>query len=263
MKRIIFLLLLINYSHAQETCTENSEKFVNSNCEKSDSCDLLGFEFKVTRITSKEVNGMTSSSYLEGFYETKSVDSLEKYATVQYIRGGLYDINQMGDEPSYKTISHTREFFGHDLVPFQHDDWVIDSLDDDPIYASAAQKNHRHGYYMIKKDENSSILFDGAATYLDYYFYNPKIKIPRMHFTDMPTGGRYSEIMIAAGENKDKLLKYSTNSTMEFVICIFKTKDIPRYVDHYYLDQSKAIGCLSWHNYHIFDALVMEFKDHL
>lgn len=265
MKRLaIGIITSLTLSGTLLAKEQKTYKFENTKCEQTDSCDLKGFEITITRLANEvyDENRISSHSTMEGFYETTDTCVVEKYAIVQFIKGGLfnssaYDINHL--ETGYNT---GRQFFGESIFPFIHPEWVVDSVDADPIYASYRDQNDRHGLYRIKKDESRSILFDDSS-YYTYYFYRPKLPIARMHFSDMPTGGSYSEINITGGPNAGKTLYSSTNASMAFYTCIYKAEDVSENANEYDIDKEKAIGCLTWSNHHIFDPRTKSFKNSL
>ncbi len=241
----------------------NTHEFRNSDCKKTNSCDLKSFKLKITgdqssRNTSYGVR-KNIQTYMEGSFEVDSIESMRKYAIVQYIKGCVYQKNSLDDEEAtVRFDGRSRDFFGK-KIPFLHKELVIDSFDDDPIYASYSEGHDRHGLYKIKKDESKSVLFDDSK-YYDYLFDRPEIKKTIMHFSDMPTGSSYNEIRISAGDNKGKVSKTVENASMTFQTCIFKTSDVPRGLGPNDTDRSKAIKCFNWSNSHLYNSNTQKFE---
>ena len=258
-KKLYILPLLFTAAISSATTHE----FKNIDCKKTNSCDLKSFKLKVTndqdsRQTPYGVR-KNISTYMEGSFEVDSIESMRKYAVVQYIKGCVYQKLSHDDGPAQIRLDgRVRDFFGK-KIPFVHKELVIDSFDDDPIYASYSEGHDRHGLYKIKQDESKSVLFDDSK-YYDYLVEKPQIKKPIMHFSDMPTGSGYNEIKISAGENKGKVLKTISNASMIFKTCIFKTKDVPRDLKPTDTDRSKAIKCFDWSNSHIYNKGTQQFE---
>lgn len=247
------LMLPISSSFGSATKT-----FKNVNCDLTNTCDLLGFEIKITEGGWDEDTTFSRQTYMEGFYETKSPDQVEDYAIVQFIKGGLFREHKFDQENIRLINGASRDFFGK-KIPFVHPEWVVDSFDNDPIYASYHEKGDRHGLYRIKKDESRSVIYDDSK-YFDYYFFRPNLENGRMHFSDLPTGGSYSQIKISRGENAGKLAQTATSSSMEFKTCIFRTSDVAQDAGPKGVDINLALGCLEWENHHVFDWKTREFK---
>lgn len=243
-------IISLNTSSALAQSSEIIKIFNNKECIQTDSCDLKKLYLKITRsLDSKNQNGRT---YMEGYYETQKIDQVEKYAIVQFIKGGVYNEYKLGNEPIEMIQNTDRDFFGKRHVKFIHPELVIDSVDTDPVYASLVEENSRHGGYKIKDNENLSVIFDNSSNY-SYYLYEPVLKLPRMHFSDMPTGGDFSEIRISAGPNAGKVTRSSASSSMEFKTCVFKTEDIPINAGPSEMNPDDAVGCVEWSNHFIFD----------
>ena len=109
--------------------SKNRSVFLNLDCEETQTCDLkafaMNFEKYKIRVADSDVYGTTT-----GFeFETDSVESLEKYAIVQFMRGCEFDYYIAEDK---KYFGYSLRHFGESAL-FCFPDWVIDSADTDPI----------------------------------------------------------------------------------------------------------------------------------
>ena len=262
---IFIFLSFITFISAQ-AMDKKTKSFINYDCIKNDSCDLKSFSIDIYKSFESEPRSnsnpvLYASTFLEGKYEVGTEKSIKEYAVVQSIKGCVYQKNQKDDEPEtiYKGGT-TRDFFG-EKINFRHENLVIDSFDDDPIYASYSEQNDRHGLYRLKKDESISLLFTELDDNDEFLFFSPEIIKPIIHFSDMPTGSRYSEGLMTGGELKGKINKSLRLASMEFKTCIYKTKDVPRNLGPNDTDRTKAIACLNWNNSHKLNKARTAFED--
>ncbi|MBD63617.1 MAG: hypothetical protein CME62_00285 [Halobacteriovoraceae bacterium] len=202
--------------------------FHNNECEQTSSCDLKEFTIKVYKARSKY--GSAPFSYnvmMEGYYETKSLDTLTDFAIVQFIKGALVETGRTSDFTRFGI----RKFFGKKWQPFHHPEWQIDSLDEDPIYASFIHEGvyYRHGAYQLNP-KRQSILFEDVE---EMFYLNHKPTTPRLYFSDLPTGSSVSKSLIRESE-------------LEFRTCIYKTKNIPQDIGPDDVDFAEPIQCFEW-----------------
>lgn len=260
MKTIAVPLLLALALPAAAQFDRQTKVFNNDSCEETNSCDLKKFQITLTRDANDDSSRfLMSNTYMEGYYETNDKSAVEDYVMVQYIRGGIINEYKIGNGPMQTYRGMSREYFGADM-PFVHPEMVVDSFDTDPVYASYAEKDDRHGLYKIKSDESRSVVFDDSK-YYTYYFYRPDLKTPRMHFSDMPSGGMQSSVNISAGPNAGKTSYSAQSSSMEFIICAFKKSDVPETAGPKDVSRDKAIGCLKWSNHHIYNWETQRYEN--
>jgi hypothetical protein len=240
-----------------------SQEFINSDCISNNTCNLLSFEIKTYNSHKNQPDDIAkinvrAATMMEGSIRLKNKKSLKEFAVVQYIKGCVYQENQFANEEA--TISHrgrTRFFFG-ESIDFSHPNFVIDSLDTDPIYASSPYG--RHDYYSIVTQPGRSILFDNNR-YVRHLSENPQVsEQPVIKFSDIPTGSSYSELLISEGINKGKKYKMKEIGSMVFKTCVFKTSDVPRDLKPEDTDTSKAIKCFEWSNSHTYKKELNVFE---
>lgn len=248
---ILFFIILSNVFCAKKTI--QNLRFQNEYCHQNKTCNLKSFSLSTYNSLDSKQIGVFKNSYMEGYYEVKDPKYVQDFAVVQYIKGCIFEEYWHDNENvRLRNDGVIRDFFGKKVI-FNHPNYVIDSFDDDPIYASFSEGNHRHGLYSIKLNDSKSIIFD------DSKFHKSLINIAnnnkkKIYFSDMPTGSSYTETMILEGTNKGKISKYTRNASMVFTTCIFKTSDIPRNLSPQNTDTSKAIKCFNWSNSHIYNS---------
>lgn len=260
IKALIFLLTVHSTLSFAVKSIIKEETFKNKNCLSTDSCDLKTFHLKVYKEQeSSNSFAEKSNSYMEGYYQTANNTVLEKYAVVQFIKGCNYKTGLRDGEIAYQGFA-LREFFGEPNTLFKHKDWVIDSIDYDPIYASVYTENSRHGYYKTLFDESKSVIFDHRKHY-EYYLFKPVPKKPRLYFSDMPMGGELTKVIIPkAGKDKGRRVRSYINTSLFFKTCIYKTKDVAINGGKNAVDSKDAIHCFDWQSTHILNKKTKKFE---
>ena len=145
----------------------------------------------------------------------------------------------MGDGTIKKEILDSREFFDS-IIKFKHTDWVIDSVDLDPVYNS--HPDLRHASYRWNTKPGS---FDKST---EKVYYNERPSTPNLYVSDLPGTAFYSQ----DGEAK--------NLSLEFVTCIYKTVDIPLVATPADINFSTPIACHTWKSSFIYNHEAAKFE---
>jgi hypothetical protein len=171
-------------------------------------------------------------------YKTKNISSLEDYAVVQYIKGCIFESSSK-DGVINKWSRKVTQSFG-EMIPFRYEEWTIDSVDSDPIYASTA--NDRHGRYRWNTNSNYN--------YKTEYIYRDQVPtIPKLYIRDIP-GTTINDATSAV------------NISLKFKTCIMEVTDIPESVDVPTLNiRDKAIKCLEWDSSFIFNHNLNKYEN--
>lgn len=168
-------------------------------------------------------------------YQTSSLDKIEDYAVVQFIRGCQFNQYIEGDKITF--IDNILRDFFNELVTYKHPEWVIDSVDLDPMYNNTPEGfekwNTRHGLYRWNRNNN----FDQDSEVL---YYKEKPTRSNLYVADRPGTAFF----------QDKMAK---NISLEFKTCLYKTKDIPLKTTPSDLHFAKAVQCYDWNSSFIFD----------
>jgi hypothetical protein len=256
-KTILFLILFFTHAYSAErqprSGTEEvfrNETFIfeNTKCEQGDTCHLKEFRLFVKKSRMWIEAGWHYGSNIIASYRTDSVDNLEKYSFVQFIRGCVFDTYIAEDGKINIMFGHSKPQFsdfdeGGQPVNFQKfcfPSWVIDSIDKDPVYASfpglgrfyARRWNTVLGSYSRKTEK---------------YYGEEKPKHPALYVRDTPTGAFLGE-------------SSAINVAMEFKMCIYKTEDIPKETTEDNINFAIAIKCFEWQNIYIYNYSKKTFE---
>jgi hypothetical protein len=240
-----------------------THEFINKDCLKTDSCDLKSFKLEVWKSSSvkdeldPQVHDLIWNDLMVAGYETKDIPSLEKYGIVQFIQG--CQISKALINGKSTTLFNTRRSFFDFDVPFHHPNWVVDSMDVDPLYASIAydpavygsippDQWKRQAAYRINKP---NFFVDESPEQQSVFQFRTPIE-PKLYISDMPTGS------YGAADRKSPNFSYPS---MHFHTCIFKMSDIPEVATPDWNGNGKAIACFDWANNHHYDAAQDRFVD--
>jgi len=226
----IFLLPSLSFAGKVVRGKTKTQVFKNKNCYKTDSCDLKSF--KVESYDYGSHFGPNDVNYGTGMYasfKTKTVDTLEKYSVVQFIKGCKFNSSIDENGNITRRISEKREFFG-DIVDFIHKDWVIDSVDVDPVYNSHEQG--RHLIYRWNPTQNT------RANHI--YVYKQYPTVPFLYVRDFPGTAR------AQGES-------AKNISLKFKTCLYKSADIPFQTGPKDVSLDDSLSCFEWSSSFIYN----------
>lgn len=212
------------------------QTFQNTNCADDNSCGLK--EFKVTttefKVTSSKFTSMGTD--LKMSYKTSKISELEDFAIVQFIKGCKFNSHKIADGSIQRYFGIVRDFFG-EKVKFDHKEWVIDSIDTDPMYNNGVA-NKRHQYYRFIKNGKEA------------YYFQEQPTTPEFYVTDLP--GTVSTL--------DDPRDIASNISLKFKSCIYKTSDIPLEVAPNELDFAKPIRCFEWGSSHIYNHKLNKYE---
>jgi hypothetical protein len=212
-----------------------SQVFKNKNCQSTKTCNLQEFRLDYRNFEVDLPDTLSPSYGLTSYmsYKTKKNKDYEEFAIVQYIKGCVFSSRREGERIVYMR-NYVREFFG-ELAAFHHPNWVVDSVDSDPMYKNFPQEyindpavinKTRHGMYNWSK-------------YLDFSkekqnaIYKAK---PQSNF--FFTVDRPATAFLAEYEAK--------NVSLSFKTCIYKTKDLPRSLENPESFITNAIHCFPY-----------------
>ena len=240
-----------------------SHEFINKDCAKTNSCDLKSFKLEVYKTSSVQAeldptaDDITYGDMMVASYETRDLGSLEKYGIVQFIKG--CSLTHWNINGKAETVINTQRGFFDFNVPFIHPNWVLDSLDTDPVYASVQydpslyssipkSQWKRLAAYRINKP--NPFANETSADQAVFQYKSPTE--PRLYISDYPT--------FSYGA-KDRRSKNYSNSSMKMRTCVFKLADVPQVAKPDWNDAGKAIACFEWANNHRYDSVRDRFVD--
>jgi hypothetical protein len=216
------------------TLSETKQVFWNPDCRSTGTCDLKRFTLTMSVYEVWFSDDPIYPTYGNGAiieYETDSVDALEKYAIVQFIKGCVFDSSKNGEGTINRNVSDTVPSFG-ESIPFCFPQWVIDSHDTDPAYNSDPEYGR---FYLLRWNK------PGSYDERDQKFYGAeKPKIPVLYMTDYPSGAFVATTGVR-------------NAALEFNTCIYKASDVPAETRRHDIHFAKPITCFEWQNVYVYD----------
>ena len=245
---ILFNFFLAGKSHGHftgqghvHTLSKTEQVFLNPDCELTDSCDLKRFTLTMSVYEVWFSDDPDYPTYGNGVimeYETDSVDTLEKYAIVQFIKGCVFDSSKSREGKIKRNISYIVPSFGED-IPFCFPEWVIDSQDTDPAYNSDPERGR---FYLLRWNK------PGSYEYTDHKYYGAeKPTMPVVYMADYPAGA----FVTGTGVK---------NSALEFKTCIYKAKNVPAETRRDDINFAKPLTCFEWQNVYVYDFDKQRFE---
>ena len=190
------------------TLSETKQVFVNPVCRMTDTCDLKRFSLTTLVHEIWFSDAPDNPTYGNGVimeYETDSVDALEKYAIVQFVKGCVFNSAKDGQGKITRNVDYVVPSFG-ESVPLCFPEWVIDSQDTDPAYNSDPEYGR---FYLLRW--NKPGFYDGPT---QKYYGAEKPKIPVVYMADYPAGA----FVTGTGVK---------NAALQFKTCIYRANDVP------------------------------------
>jgi len=243
---LAFFLAGKSYGHFTEkghvhTLSKTEQDFLNPDCQSTYTCDLKRFSLTTSVYEvwfSDDPNYPTWGNGVIMEYETDSVDALEKYAIVQFIKGCVFDSKKNPEGKIVRNLSYTVPSFGED-VPYCFPEWVIDSQDTDPVYNSDPEYGR---FYLLRWNK------PGSYAYPDHKYYGAeKPKRPVVYMADYPAGA----YVTGSGVK---------NVALEFKTCMYKASEVPTETRRVNINFAKPLTCFEWQNVYVYDFAKARFE---
>ena len=218
--------------------------FVNSECEKSNTCDL-----KWVRITVKNWEIMINGEPNFGTtmiidYETDSVENLENYGPVAFVRGCVFDARKLPDQTILKNISSAVRNFGI-YRKYCYPLWTVEANFGDPFFTNS-KMGRMYGWLWNTE-------YGSTDWKTEEYYGRQKPLTPHLYYKDTP-----GSAFVLGG--------VATNISLEFKICIYRAGDIPTEItEKDNLDFAVPIACFYWADSHIYnyETGIFEIRDEI
>ena len=226
------------------THSETQQVFLNPHCRSTDTCDLKRFTLTTSVYEVWFSDDPIYPTYGNGViieYETDSVDALEKYAIVQFVKGCVFHISKNGEGKITRDLSYVVSSFG-ESIPLCFPQWVIDSQDSDPAYNSDPEYGR---FYLLRWNQPGS--YDQQT---QKYYGEEKPTIPVVYVTDYPAGA------FVTGTGVKSV-------ALEFKTCIYKANDVPAKTRRDDIAFAKPISCFQWQNVYVYDFDKARFQTDL
>jgi hypothetical protein len=238
---LTFTMLIGSVSAQTTTFNPKASRWVNSDCKKTNSCDLKSFELKTTDFRIDLPDSPTFGTLMSANYETKDAATLEKYGLVQYVHGCQYiSVKENNVVKKYPVIKI--QHFGEE-IPYFFPKMVIDGWNTDPLSWSSDLGLSRHFNYFTKeqgigRERNSK----------QYHGVNPATE-GKLYVVDQPGLAAYYP---------DSERAY--NMSVKYKLCLHKAKDVPIEVKSDKVHLPNAIHCMEWSTSFIYDHFKEKYE---
>ncbi len=214
--------------------------FQNTNCQATNTCDLLQVDYRVEDYTIGVAGGLNYGTRLFARYETKTVDDIPNYVFIQFFQGCVYDTTYIRRGGVRVDFCWTNYHFGESLL-FRFLDWVIDSDSNNPTYSSDPGSSR----YRLLKWNLVTNSFD-EATRQFYEIVRPQF--PKVYVTDRPASAFFAD-------------KAATNVSLQFKMCLYRATDVPETVPNdQSLNPANALYCFDWDAIWLYDHDAYVFR---
>ena len=204
--------------------------FENSNCQITNSCSLRRIQWLIENYRVELDAGFNYGTRLSAGYETDSVDTLEEYVFVQFIRGCVYSSELVAGE-IHTSYNYAQPDSAQDEL-MKYDNWTLESYDSDPVYNSMPDFP-RHYYYRWNA-------MDDFFTKNETFFGIRKPSFPHLYVTDRPGTAFISQDI-------------AKNISLEFRMCLYKSADVPESLAENEKISAEPIHCYQWSSSWIYD----------
>lgn len=220
-----------------------------STCIENDTCDLEKIIFRMEDFINPldplvEDDVVIQGTRLFAGLATSDIPALTRYVFVQFTRGCMWHSYQNDNNEIETVFGVVRDLLDMRRIAHVIPDWVVDTNDADPVYATAPDLTGRH--HLLQHTETIPSWIPDRRKKL---FGEERPVIPFGYVTDMPGPAYYSPNS-----------KNAVNMSLEFRMCIFKTTDVPLVTNGTDLDLKKAITCFDWDSKFVFDHSALQFK---
>lgn len=275
MQKIIFILLFSTLASAEQSMNRNQSKGVVITALKTTyqekvipsaaACSvtklaLLKQDYRASATQNKDISENTG---MYAFYQTTNPSCNRDFVFVQFIKGCAIESykDKLGKWNSNYMLYTLR---GKD-VDFNMPDWIVDTIDEDPMYSSTAPEDSSDRHYryatpkspVALKDSNKLKLFNYVQYPSNSYALGlnqgPQREV--IYISDYPTG---SDIVFSNGS---QLLQNDT--VLDFKLCIYKRDDVPVTGNPKRFDvplnQGGPVSCIDWSSNHIYNRTTKKF----
>jgi hypothetical protein len=213
--------------------------YPHEGCETTDTCDLVEIGFWVKHFTRevKKTNGKEpeSGTMLYAWYQTKSLETLEKYVFVQYVRGCAYFV--MYSEGEVNAYFNKIEHGGMRNSVFCFPEWEIDMITRDPVYTSEGVHRHKFAQW-------TNIPRQFPSKYAKEYGEEKPV-FPILGMIDSP------DRAFVRKWGNGRVLAY--NSALEFRTCLYRAEDVPHEMDPKDTIAREPLKCSYSSGIHVYD----------
>ena len=214
-------------------------------CGKNQTCTLNTVDFYSVDYRVWVIDRYHHGSALYAFYDTKDLANIEDYVFVQYVKGCVYNDMRFTNGRPHEVVLGYKEQFDQ-TVRFHFPNWVIDTVDLDPVYQSnTKESDFRHYAYRWNEKVRS---IDRKT---EHFLLREQPLKPEIYVNDLPSQGYYDE----------EYYPSAYNVSMDFKTCLYRKSDVPERVKSPGTWIENPIVCYEWSNRHTYDYGKKEFTN--
>lgn len=195
------------------------------------------------------------STFFMAGIETETVDALTNYVFVQFVRGCIWTSIKNPDGSMTTRFNVNRDHLGK-RTHYVHRDWVVDSMDREPVYSAYGEGGDRH-YFLQWSDPRPRWIPRGTQNLWKRGAHHENGEhtptVPFGFVTDSPEpiatfhSANLDEQVLAGAPGK------ALNRSLQFKMCLYRTSDVPLITDGTTKGFGVPIACHEWRSSHVFD----------
>ncbi len=184
--------------------------------------------------------------------ETETVEALTNYVFVQLIRGCMWTSQKNPDGSITNRFNINRRHLGN-RTHFVFREWVVDSIHHEPAFSEDGESPDRH-FLLQWSDPRPKWIPRGTQNIWERGGEDERTPtIPFGFVTDSPEPlAKYLPMNLAQRVFPD-ILESATNRSLEFRMCLHRTKDVPATTDGTTKGFGAPIACYEWRSSHVYD----------
>lgn len=210
----------------------------NDDCLPNDTCSLKELVYLKQNYRIWIEDGYHYGTRFFALYRTESLETLEDYVFVNFIKGCKYSSwleNGRVVGLMDKTIKYKDS-----VRPFLFPEWTVDSDLDDPVYP-VVQGYPRHAGYRWNKVFGS---FDATT---EFFYKDKEPDRPILYIRDLPGTAFFMN-------------NSAQNTSLKFRTCVYKNSEVPFIVEPTDTEFANPIHCFEWESSWVYNHDAGKFQ---
>jgi hypothetical protein len=197
--------------------------------------------------------------------ETTTPDCIRDYGVVQFIRGCSYMIDYSAETGAELNRGFSSRDFRGNRIVFNHPAFEVDQTEVDPLFTAYPNQPDRTSIAYVSKAP-LRLSSDAASLRADFSFFNESSRrtflkdhpapTSTTFVTDLPDGG-----LTSISQDKKRLMAH--DSSLDFMTCVYRVKDVPTFGDPAGAETSPENGgpitCFHWSSRYTYDSASRDF----
>ena len=213
---------------------------VHTGCAATKSCSLVRVRFLVQDYHFTIDNEDVFGTHLVAWYETSSVNALQDYVFVQLVRGCRYT-STWNNEREEVAFDFDQKIFGA-YRPAVFQEWIIDSVDTDPVYNSVPNFP-RHFFYRWNTPPYS------ISRFTEKIFGRARPAKAILYVSDFPSQGIHMPS-----------LKRAASASFQYKIGLYKSEDVPTETTAENIHFAHPLVEFEWQNSWVYNHIYGTFQ---